>query len=201
MAIDTIDLHGIACFAVQIPIAVAVALEVAVRAVHPFFEMDVLEVDGFAEFSDPELDLLAGLFPYCEQGTITFCLDRPPTPKTSWLSHWSLTERTLKKCQARFGSIPGSDVRLELLPCRASGHRFINSAALSHLQQSWETPNPFRGAESTAVGDAIKLRVCPHPEAEVTAAAREILRLVRAGGRYREAAHFVFTTCSAVRAI
>ena len=27
-------------------------------------------------------------------------------PKTSWLSHWSLTERTLKKCQARFGSIP-----------------------------------------------------------------------------------------------
>ena len=110
----------------------------------PAFRLQSVWVDGFAEFSDPELELLAGLFPYCEQGTITFCLDRPPAPKTSWLSHWSLTERTLKKCQARFGSIPGSDVRLELLTCKASGGRFITNAALRHLQQSWETPHPFR---------------------------------------------------------
>ncbi len=159
----------------------------------PEFRLQSVWVDGFAEFSDPELELLAGLFPYCEQGTITFCLDRPPAPKTSWLSHWSLTERTLKKCQARFGSIPGSDVRLELLTCKTSGGRFITNAALRHLQQSWETPHPFRerSTEPTAAGDTITLRVCPHPEAEVTAAAREILKFVRAGGRYREAAVLV----------
>jgi ATP-dependent helicase/nuclease subunit B len=159
----------------------------------PAFRLQSIWVDGFAEFSDPELDLLAGLFPCCDRGIITFCLDRPPVPKTSWLSHWSLTERTLKKCKARFASLPGSDVRLELLPCKPSGGRFIKSAALSHLQQSWETPQAFRekSVGPTAVGDTIKLRVCPDPEAEVTAAAREILKFVRAGGRYREVAVLV----------
>lgn len=159
----------------------------------PAFRLQSIWVDGFAEFSDSELELLAGLFPYCEQGTITFCLDRPPAPKTSWLSHWNLTERTLKKCQARFGSLPGSDVRLEVLLNNESPDRFVKSAVLRHMQRSWETPEPFRGtrAEQSTLGDAIKLRVCPNPEAEVTSAAREILRFVRSGGRYREVAVLV----------
>ncbi len=60
---------------------------------------------------------------------------------------------------------------------------------LRHLEQSWAEPQPFSGergpARQLACGD------CANPEAEVTLAAREILRHVRAGGRYRDVAVLV----------
>ena len=49
VAIDAIDFYGIACFSVEFAIAVTVLLEVAVNAVHPFLEMDVLEVHRLSE--------------------------------------------------------------------------------------------------------------------------------------------------------
>ena len=49
VAIDAIDLDRVARFAVQLAVAVTVLLEVAVRAVHALFEMDVLEMDGLLE--------------------------------------------------------------------------------------------------------------------------------------------------------
>ena len=49
VAIDAIDLDGVARFAVELAVAVAVLLEVAVDAVHALFEMDVLEVHRLPE--------------------------------------------------------------------------------------------------------------------------------------------------------
>ena len=50
MAIDAIDLDCVARFSVKLAVAVAVLLEVAVNAVHPFFEMNVFEVHGLPKF-------------------------------------------------------------------------------------------------------------------------------------------------------
>ena len=49
VAIDAIDLDGGARFAVELAVAVAVLLEVAVDAVHALVEVDVLQVDGLLE--------------------------------------------------------------------------------------------------------------------------------------------------------
>src|SRR6266849_4947278 len=49
MAIDAVDLDGSARLAVNFSVAVIVLCKVAIIALHPFFEMDIGEVDGFAE--------------------------------------------------------------------------------------------------------------------------------------------------------
>src|SRR6266446_5200930 len=49
VAIDAVDFDGGARFDVDFSVAVIVLSEVAIIALHAFFEMDVGEVDGFAE--------------------------------------------------------------------------------------------------------------------------------------------------------
>ncbi len=49
VAIDAINLDGVARFSVEFAVAVAVLLEVAVDAVHSFFQMDVFEVHRLPE--------------------------------------------------------------------------------------------------------------------------------------------------------
>jgi ATP-dependent helicase/nuclease subunit B len=173
-------------------------------------------VDGFAEFSDTELDLLAALLPRCEQLTITFCLSGSPVGPASWLSHWDLIERTLRKCRSRFAPFIGENLKVDVLPSGPADHRFASSPALRHLQQCWEAPRPFKLIEQPSAQPEVligtdpriaqpepepeldrnaslplRLVQCAHPEGEVIAAAREILKFVRAGGRYRDAAVLV----------
>ena len=50
MTVDAVDLYGVPGFSVELAVAVTVLLEVAVDAVHTFFEMNVFEVYGFPEF-------------------------------------------------------------------------------------------------------------------------------------------------------
>ena len=50
MAIDAIDFDGVARLAVEIAVAVTVLLEVAVDAVHSFFQMDVSRCTAFSNF-------------------------------------------------------------------------------------------------------------------------------------------------------
>ena len=50
VAIDAIDFDGGARLAVEFAVAVAVLLEMAVDALHAFFQMNVREMHGFLEF-------------------------------------------------------------------------------------------------------------------------------------------------------
>src|SRR5260370_21649697 len=62
VAIDAVDFDGGARLAVDFPVAVIVLREMAVAALHSFLEIDVGEVDGFAEtVGIVERDLLAFL--------------------------------------------------------------------------------------------------------------------------------------------
>ena len=50
VAVHAVDLDGVARFAIELAVAVAVLREVAVDAMHSFFQMDVLQVHRLAEF-------------------------------------------------------------------------------------------------------------------------------------------------------
>ena len=89
-----------------------------------------LWVDGFAEFSDQELDLVAALLPCCEAATISFCLDRAPSQKVSWLSSWSVTRKTFEDCRKRFGGVADADIVVEVLERRPDKGRFADSPVL-----------------------------------------------------------------------
>ncbi|MGH7973059.1 MAG: hypothetical protein ACREIC_30445, partial [Limisphaerales bacterium] len=143
-----------------------------------------LWLDGFAEFSEHELELLAAFLPCCEQATLTFCLDRLPKPAPSWLSNWSAVRRTFEKCRAKFAAVPGTDLRIEFLDREPGKNRFAGNAVLQHLESGWARPHPFAGSDD--VEKFLRVAICADPEAEAALAAREILKHVRTGGRYRD---------------
>lgn len=155
-------------------------------------------VDGFAEWSPQELELLAALLPHCRNATFAFCLDHAPAGKLSWLSSWSLVRQTLDEAGRRFAAIPEVEVTVEVLARAApaaQGGRFGHNPVLSHLERHWAAPQPYPTAAGALAAEAagelartIRVAVCADPEAEALVAAHEILRHTRAGGRYREVA-------------
>ena len=169
-----------------------------------------LWIDGFSEFSEQELDLLTALLPNCDEATVTFCLDPTRKPHRSWISHWSMMERTFENCRKRLAGVPCADIRIEPLPSNASPGRFATSPVLQHLATHWaepvpcpptnspaviNSPSPLRGERAGVRGaglpssgeiNPVRVVLCANPEAEAQVAAREILRYVRAGGRYHD---------------
>lgn len=144
-----------------------------------------LWVDGFAEFSEQELALLAALLPRCGGATLALCLD-PDARHDSWLSHWSVVRQTVERCRKKFGSLPGTEVLIAPLRREESKGRFPLSPVLRHLEQHWASPQPFPTGRHPELAGSLRVVACGEPEAEATVAAREIMRYVRGGGRYRE---------------
>src|ERR1051326_320571 len=166
-------------------------LESAANHCESSFRVAGLWVDGFSEWSAQELDLLAALMPHCEKATLTFCLDQVPAQKTSWLSNWSIPQQTFEDCKKRLEELPGVEVMTELLQRHPRNTRFINNPVLRHLETTWPNAERLQPASNPAfdissVARALRVAACADPEAEATLAAREILRHVRNGGRYRE---------------
>jgi ATP-dependent helicase/nuclease subunit B len=155
------------------------------RAPHPRIELGGLWVDGFTEMSPQELDLLAEILPAAPHATITFCLDHVPTEKVSWLSHWSSVRQMYQRCRDKLARLPDCRVTNEVLPREIANGRFRDNPVLRHLEANWTEPRPFSG-KAVELKPALRVVACANPEAEATLAAREILRFVRAGGRYRE---------------
>jgi ATP-dependent helicase/nuclease subunit B len=193
-------------------------------------------VDGFAEMSEPELELLVALLPHCRRATITFCLDRVPVEKISWLSNWALPRRAYEQLRKKLVAQTTVQALTELLPRSDTRSRFANNPSLCQLERYWPEPPVFEsllvpnseletgnlqlGTLNAKQGTfnfelrtqnsepktrstehappnleprtgTLRLALCPDPEAEATLAAREILRFVRAGGRFRETAVLV----------
>jgi ATP-dependent helicase/nuclease subunit B len=144
-----------------------------------------LWLDGFAEMSPQELDLLVAVARRCRELTLAFCLETTPAkPPSSWLSIWTGIEKTFRLCWERFAAVPGAKVTAEILPRNASG-RFRDSPPLRHLEANWSEPSDFGGA---GPGDSVRAVVCATPASEAVMAAYEILRFVRSGGRFRQIA-------------
>jgi ATP-dependent helicase/nuclease subunit B len=69
----------------------------------PDFRISGLWLDGFAEMTPQELDLLAAVLPLCDSATLAFCLETAPTAgaKNSWLSVSSAVAKTCQLCRQR----------------------------------------------------------------------------------------------------
>ncbi|HEY4952699.1 MAG TPA: hypothetical protein VII71_04860, partial [Verrucomicrobiae bacterium] len=77
---------------------------------NPKFKIESLWLDGFAEMTPQELDLLAAVAPHCEHATLAFCLDESPAKENSWLSIWNAVGKTFQQCRQRIESLPDGKI-------------------------------------------------------------------------------------------
>ncbi|MBC8003498.1 MAG: PD-(D/E)XK nuclease family protein [Opitutaceae bacterium] len=172
-------------------------LDVATEALHrtrkpaggPLGQIAGLWMDGFAEMTPQEIDLLAAFVPCCDTSLLAFCLDEEPPMESevirrNWLSNWSVVAQTFRACHSKVSAVSSGPVVVEILNRDPALSRFSQSPALAHLETNWASPE----ATAVATGGQVRLVVCPGPEGEAIEAAREILDFVRAGGRFRQTA-------------
>ncbi len=166
-------------------------LDAATRALHEARRRGAapalggLWLDGFAEMTPQELDLLVALLPGVEQATLAFCLDPAGAGSGHGLSPWSPVLESLDRLRERLRALPQCEVIEEALSAAPDRGRFARAPALFHLERHWALPRPWKGTPP----DCLQLVSCADPEQEVTEAAREILWFVRhRGARYRDVA-------------
>ncbi len=144
-----------------------------------------LWLDGFAEMTSQELELLGAVAPRCQELTLAFCLENiPATMASSWLSIWTGVEKTFRQCWDKLSAISGARLTTEVLPRQQRG-RFKYSPVLRHLEAKWAHPSDFG---EVACGESLRAVIFATPASEAVLAAQEILRFVRSGGRFREIA-------------
>jgi ATP-dependent helicase/nuclease subunit B len=155
--------------------------------------IEQLWLDGFAEMTPQELALLTALAPHCGRLTLAFCLESEPPARPPWLSTWAVVAQTFRRCHGALAAVPEAQVTVETLrPASASG-RFAASAVLRDLEANWSRTAGPVAPEAVRPDPAVQLVTCPDVAAEVACAAREILRHVRAGGRFRDCTIIVRT--------
>jgi ATP-dependent helicase/nuclease subunit B len=163
-----------------------------------------LWLDGFAEMTPQELDLLAVVMPFCDEATLAFCLENEESSTSARLSIWSAISQTFQQCRARLEHIPGCKIEIKCLKRTPGKNRFQADSDLAALERNWARPahatecrSPTRrepepaGSETGAPAKALRAVSGTNPEAEAMFAAREILNFVRAGNRYRDCAVLV----------
>jgi ATP-dependent helicase/nuclease subunit B len=157
------------------------------------FRISRLWLDGFAEMTPQELDLLAAIIPFCENATLAFCLDESAEKENSWLSIWNSVGKTFQQCRQRIENLPDCKIEVEILPRDSQKNRFVKNSGLQLLEQNWQQSSR-NNSEKSAIGNrqsAISVHACANPEAEAVFAARETLKFVRAGNRFRDCAVLV----------
>lgn len=157
----------------------------ALREPGASLEFAGLWVDGFTDFPPQELELLAEIVQRSKSATITFCLDEIPARKISWLNHWGAVEKGFEKCKQRLAKLPSVETATEVLRRIADKSRFLPGGALQQLESRWAFPKPVEPSPVKLEGQ-LRAVCCPDLRGEAVMAAREILRFVRDGGRYRD---------------
>lgn len=153
-------------------------------------EFEALWLDGFAEMTPQEMDLLAAVLPFCGRATLALCLAESGLvqKESSWLSIWNAVGNTFQRCRQRIEQL-GCKVEVEILGRDLKNGRFARSATLQHLEAQWE------GGDAAKLPDydsgVLRLVACPDPDGEAISAAREILKFVRDGNRFRDCAVLV----------
>ncbi|MGH7951522.1 MAG: PD-(D/E)XK nuclease family protein [Limisphaerales bacterium] len=152
------------------------------------FNLSALWLDGFAEMTPQELDLLAAILPFCEKATLAFCLDETGarySKENSWLSIWNTVGKSHQQCRQRIENSPDCEIETEILYRDSQENRFTKNSELIRLERNWTSvisPN----SEFRIPNSATLITACANPEAEAIFAAREILKFVRAGNRFRD---------------
>jgi len=173
--------------------ALDLAVELLGRRPTPKPTIAHLWLDGFAELTPQELDLLMAVLPNCTGATLAFCLENttPGATETevSWLSIWSGIGQLYQRCRQRTEQLPDTVVTVETLGHEVRATRFAASPALHWLERHWARPVPPEAVVPAA--DGIRIVNCASTEAAATLAARTILKFVRSGRRFRDCAVLV----------
>jgi ATP-dependent helicase/nuclease subunit B len=157
----------------------------------PLPEVAGLWLDGFAQMTPQERRLLNAILPKCVEATLSFCLPERPLKPGDAFSMWSTVARTYCQVRAELQMILRTAPREETLPRRKQNGRFDDSPELAHLEECWGVGTPFAGRATLSQRAAVRIVKCPNAESEAIFTAREILKFVRNGGRFREAAVLV----------
>jgi len=168
--------------------AAAEALRGQFKTQNSKLKIESLWLDGFAEMTPQELDLLAAILPFCEKATLAFCLENEAAAETSWLSIWSSVGKTFQQCRQRIENLPGSKIEVELLERNPTQSRFAKYSEIAWLEEHWSQPAQNSKLKTQ---NGIRITACANPEAEAVFAAREILKFARAGNRFRDCAILV----------
>jgi ATP-dependent helicase/nuclease subunit B len=161
-----------------------------------------LWLDGFAELTPQEVELLAALAPVCEKFTLAFCLERAAESEEQWHSMWAGISRIYARCFQRLETLPGFESSVTILGRDRERSRFQGNPKLAHLERFWALPKSFEDTPAKArEGEVaplpsvalspIAVCECPDPEGEAIRAAREVVKYVQAGGRFRDVAVLV----------
>jgi ATP-dependent helicase/nuclease subunit B len=152
-----------------------------------------LWLDGFAEMTPQELDLLAAVLPHCENATLAFCLDGSAGNEEFNLgfSIWNVVGKSFQQCRQRIENLPNAKIKIEILPRSSDKNRFAKRPALQHLEQNWVRSDRSPESGERNPENFFRMAVCQNAEAEATFAAREILKFVRATNRFRDCAVLV----------
>jgi ATP-dependent helicase/nuclease subunit B len=154
-------------------------------------KIEGLWLDGFAEMTPQELDLLAAVLPFCENATLAFCVDESGAKENSWLSIWSAVGKSFQQCRQRIENLPGFKITTEFLSRDSGKNRFAKNPILQHLERSWPQPNQNPKSAIPKPENTVQIVACQNPEAEAVFTARTILKFVRAGNRFRDCAVLV----------
>jgi len=169
------------------------ALRSELKTQNSKLKIENLWLDGFAEMTPQELNLLAAILPFCENATLAFCLDESGAKEkeNSWLSIWNVVVKSFQQCRQRVENLPDAKIEIEILPRSSGRNRFSKNPALQHLEQSWSQPNRNPESRIQNPENAVQIVACQNVETEAIFAAREILKFVRAGNRFRDCAVLV----------
>ena len=138
-----------------------------------------LWLDGFAEMTPQELDLLAAVLPYCDRATLAFCLETAPETGAghSWLSIWSAVAKTYQQCRQRLEPCRIAKSALNCSNATRGKSRFAGKFRnLPELEQNGSVAKPVPPIRCRAPAIVHPLVACANPEAEAVFAAREILK-------------------------
>jgi ATP-dependent helicase/nuclease subunit B len=158
---------------------------------NPALQFSALWLDGFAEMTPQEMDLLTAILPFCERATLAFCIDDTGPKENSWLSIWNAVGKTFEQCRRRIEGLPGCKVEVEALQRDPKKSRFVGNGVLRDLEANWQGSGNIHAKPDKTGMSALRIITCQNPEAEAIFAAREILKFVRDGNRFRDCAVLV----------
>jgi ATP-dependent helicase/nuclease subunit B len=152
-----------------------------------------LWLDGFAQMTPQERRLLNAILPKCAKATLAFCLPERPLKPGDAFSMWSVVARTYCAVRDEVRGIFQAPPREETLARRRVGGRFDAAPMLAHLEEWWGNPRPYAAPSGPlrTAGPTLRVVKCANVEAEAVFVARQVLKFVRSGGRFREAAVLV----------